>query len=63
MIEIETEQLMDRLESEFTKMVQDNRRTIHTVCYFFSRNREDAEDLFQEIFRSTTTMSLGFMLS
>jgi RNA polymerase sigma-70 factor (ECF subfamily) len=49
MIEIETEQLMDRLESEFTKMVQDNHRTIHTVCYFFSRNREDAEDLFQEI--------------
>lgn len=49
MIEIETEKLMDRLESEFTKMVQDNRRTIHTVCYFFSRNREDAEDLFQEI--------------
>lgn len=40
---------MDRLESEFTKMVQDNHRTIHTVCYFFSRNREDAEDLFQEI--------------
>ena len=49
MIEIETEKLMDRLESEFTKMVQDNHRTIHTVCYFFSRNREDAEDLFQEI--------------
>jgi RNA polymerase sigma-70 factor (ECF subfamily) len=49
MTEIETEQLMDRLESEFTKMVQDNHRTIHTVCYFFSRNREDAEDLFQEI--------------
>ena len=49
MVECETEHLMDRLESEFTKMVQENRRTIHTVCYFFSRNREDAEDLFQEI--------------
>ena len=49
MVESETEQLMERLESEFTKMVQENRRTIYTVCYFFSRNREDAEDLFQEI--------------
>ena len=49
MVESETEQLMDRLESEFTRMVQENRKTIYTVCYFFSRNREDAEDLFQEI--------------
>ena len=49
MVESETERLMDRIESEFTKMVQENRRTINTVCYFFSRNREDAEDLYQEI--------------
>ena len=49
MVVSETEKLMDRLESEFTKMVKENRRTIYTVCYFFSRNRENVEDLFQEV--------------
>lgn len=49
MVESETVKLMDKLELEFTKMVGENSRTIYTVCYFFSRNRENVEDLFQEV--------------
>ena len=35
-------------EQEFEKMVRENRGTIYTVCYMFSSDREEVEDLFQE---------------
>ena len=40
---------MDKIELEFTKMVRDYRKTIYTVCYFFSDNPTDVDDLFQEV--------------
>ena len=40
---------MDNLELEFTKMVREHRKTIYTVCYFFSDNPAEVDDLFQEV--------------
>lgn len=40
---------MENIEFEFTKMVKKYKKTIYTVCYFFSKNKEEVDDLFQEI--------------
>lgn len=45
----ELQKQMNNLELEFTKMVQEYRKTIYTVCYFFSDNPTDVNDLFQEV--------------
>ena len=37
------------LEREFTRMVKEHRKTIYTVCYFFSKDTDEVNDLFQEI--------------
>lgn len=36
-------------EKEFTEIVRENKATIYTVCYMFSANKEEVEDLFQEV--------------
>ena len=36
-------------EKEFTEIVRENKTTIYTVCYMFSSDREEVEDLFQEV--------------
>lgn len=40
---------MENIEREFTKMVKKYRKTIYTVCYFFSDNPTEVDDLFQEV--------------
>lgn len=40
---------MDNTERKFTEMVKEYRKTIYTVCYFFSNDKEEVNDLFQEI--------------
>lgn len=40
---------MKDLELEFTKMVREYRKTIYSVCYFFSDNPAEVDDLFQEV--------------
>ena len=37
------------LEREFARMVKEHRKTIYTVCYFFSKDADEVNDLFQEI--------------
>ena len=40
---------MKDLESEFERMVRENRSTIYTVCYMFSTDQDEVADLFQEV--------------
>ena len=40
---------MNEIELEFTKLVREYRKTIYTVCYFFSDNPTYVDDLFQEV--------------
>ena len=36
-------------EHQFELLVREHKRTIYTVCYMFSHNKTEVEDLFQEI--------------
>jgi len=36
-------------ESKFTQIVREERQTIYTVCYMFSKDKDEVEDLFQEV--------------
>ena len=40
---------MDNREREFAQIVQENKRRIYTVCYMFSNDADEVNDLFQEI--------------
>lgn len=39
---------MKDVESEFERMVREHRGTIYTVCYMFSNDQDEVNDLFQE---------------
>ena len=36
-------------EKEFTRIVTENKSTIYTVCYLFSKDSQEVEDLFQDV--------------
>lgn len=40
---------MESLETKFAEMVRENKSTIFTVCYMFSKDQEEVNDLFQEV--------------
>ncbi|MBQ4126388.1 MAG: sigma-70 family RNA polymerase sigma factor, partial [Alistipes sp.] len=39
----------DNLESEFTRIITEYKNTIYMVCYMFSKNNEEVQDLSQEV--------------
>lgn len=39
---------MEKTETEFEKIVKENKSTIYTVCYMFSKDPDEVSDLFQE---------------
>ena len=40
---------MTDLEKEFTQIVQEQKDTIYMVCYMFSKDKAEVEDLYQEV--------------
>lgn len=36
-------------EQEFAQLVRENKSTIYTVCYMFSKDQDEVNDLFQEV--------------
>ena len=40
---------MKNSEKEFARVVREHKTTIYTVCYMFSKDKEEVEDLFQEV--------------
>ena len=40
---------MTTLETAFTQAVAQHKSTIYTVCYMFSQDAEEVDDLFQEV--------------
>lgn len=40
---------MDNKELQFTQLVREHKTTIYTVCYMFSKDKDEIEDLFQDI--------------
>lgn len=41
--------MMEDKEKEFTRIIQEHKRRIYTVCYMFSDDSDQVADLFQEI--------------
>lgn len=39
---------MELTEKEFAELVREHRQTIYSVCYMFSKDQDEVEDLFQE---------------
>ena len=40
---------METLQTEFAQIVKENKSTIYTVCYMFSKDTDEVNDLFQEV--------------
>ena len=40
---------MDTKEQAFTQLVRKHKSTIYSVCYMFSKDTDEIDDLFQEI--------------
>ena len=39
---------MDVRKDEFEKLARENKDTIYTVCYMFSKDQDEVADLYQE---------------
>ena len=39
---------MEINEANFARIIRENKGTIYTVCYMFSKDKEEVDDLFQE---------------
>ena len=39
---------MKNQEEQFARLVQEHKSTIYTVCYMFSQDQDEVNDLFQE---------------
>ena len=40
---------MNALDQQFAQTVKEHKSTIYTVCYMFSQNADEVNDLFQEV--------------
>ena len=40
---------MDTLDSQFVQFVKEHKNTIYTVCFMFSSDNDEVNDLFQEV--------------
>lgn len=40
---------MDSKEEQFTALVREHKATIYAVCYMFSKNADEVNDLFQDV--------------
>ena len=40
---------MDQKEKTFTQLIGEQKSTIYTVCYMFSKDQDEVNDLFQEV--------------
>ena len=40
---------MTTKEKQFAQTINDNKSTIYTVCYMFSKDQDEVNDLFQEV--------------
>lgn len=40
---------MTKKETDFERMVREHKSTVYTVCYMFSKDADEVNDLFQEV--------------
>ena len=40
---------METKEKHFLEMIQQHEQTIYTICYMFSQDKDEVDDLYQDI--------------
>ena len=40
---------MNNNEEDFSRIVKENKGTIYTVCYMFSKDQDEVDDMFQDV--------------
>ena len=40
---------MKQKETDFSRIIREQKSTIYTVCYMFSKDKQEVDDLFQEV--------------
>lgn len=40
---------MKTLDTTFAQMIEEHKSTIYTVCFMFSKDSDEVNDLFQEV--------------
>ena len=40
---------MEQKENDFSRIIREQKSTIYTVCYMFSKDKQEVDDLFQEV--------------
>ena len=48
-VKIQNRTAMNALEKQFSQTVKEHKSTIYTVCYMFSKDEDEVNDLFQEV--------------
>ena len=48
-VKIQNRTTMNALEKQFAQTVAEHKSTIYTVCYMFSQDADEVNDLFQEV--------------
>ena len=51
---------MENLEQEFARIVKEHKETIYMVCYMFSKDSEQVQDLYQECLINIWKSMLSF---
>ena len=46
-------------EQQFVQLVKEQKSTIYTVCYMFSKDEDEVADLFEEVLVEPEHMHLG----
>ena len=50
MVKKQNEYDMKTLDTTFAQMIEEHKSTIYTVCFMFSKDSDEVNDLFQEVF-------------
>jgi RNA polymerase sigma-70 factor (ECF subfamily) len=40
---------MEQKETDFSRIIREQKSTIYTVCYMFSKDKQEVDDLFHEV--------------
>lgn len=49
MVKKQNEYDMKTLDTTFAQMIEEHKSTIYTVCFMFSKDSDEVNDLFQEV--------------
>ena len=52
----------EQKDRDFERLVQEQRQTIYSVCYLFANDRQEADDLAQEVLIRAEYVGFGILI-